>query len=128
LTAVHFADRPGYCGGISSCETVNTSRYAEVGGVPVALLGLAGYALMMALVLVRGRRWWADPALLMVAATALLYSGYLTWVELHILHAVCVWCATSAVVVALITAAATLLVLAPPDGNAAEPAPVALRG
>lgn len=125
LTAVHYAHRPVFCGGLSSCDTVNTSAYAEVLGLPVALLGLLAYLSIAVLVLLRRRFSWAEPALLTVAATGMLYSGYLTWVELAVLHAVCLWCVASAVIITVITVLATVLTLrVPPPGpaHAAEPA------
>lgn len=113
LTAVHYAHRPVYCGGLSSCETVNTSAYAEVMGVPVALLGLLAYLTIGGLALLRGRLPWAEPALLTVAAAGALYSGYLTWVEVAVLRAICLWCVTSAVIITSITVLATALVWRP---------------
>ena len=52
LTVVHFADQPIVCSGIGDCEKVNSSRYAKLAGVPVAVLGLLSYVTMLALVLV----------------------------------------------------------------------------
>ncbi len=124
LTAVHYAHRPVFCGGLSSCETVNTSAYAEVLGVPVALLGLLAYLTIGGLAVLRGRFSWAAPALLTVAAAGTLYSGYLTWVELAVLHAVCLWCVTSAAIITAITVLATALVLrAESPGRAPAPEP-----
>ncbi len=127
LTAVHYAHRPVFCGGLSSCETVNTSAYAELMGVPVALLGLLAYLTIGGLSVLRGRLAWAEPALLTVAAAGTLYSGYLTWVELAVLHAVCLWCVTSAVIITMITVLATALVLRAEPMRAA-PAPEPARG
>ena len=126
LTAVHLAGRPVYCAGLSSCETVNTSDYAELAGVPVALLGLGGYVAILALAVAGGRVAWAAPGLLFAATVGLLYSGYLTWVELAVLHAVCLWCVTSAVLIAAITVLATAQYLrgaAQPPPRQAGPAP-----
>ena len=102
LTTVHYADRPIICAGISSCETVNTSTYASVGGVPVALLGLGAYSTIALLALLSRRLSWALPALTFTALVGVLYSAYLTWVELAVLHAICLWCVTSAVVITAI--------------------------
>ncbi len=127
LTAVHYAHRPVFCGGLSSCETVNTSEYAELMGVPVALLGLLAYLTIGGLALLRARYAWAEPALLAVAAAGMLYSAYLTWVEIAVLHAICLWCVTSAVIITVITVLATALVLRvePPS---AGPTPGTVRG
>lgn len=122
LTWVHYAERPIYCAGNSSCETVNNSAYAGVGGVPVALLGLAGYAVMALFGAALLRPWppaWAAPGLVLIAVSGALYSAYLTWVELAILHAVCIWCAASAVVVTALAALAVLELLRAPSTPAA---------
>jgi uncharacterized membrane protein len=100
----------GYYGilvcGTGSCETVQTSKYARFLGQPVPLWGTLWYAGMLVLAFlglgpVAGRRWPA--ALLALGATGgLLFSAYLTGIELFILHAVCMWCVISAVLTALI--------------------------
>jgi uncharacterized membrane protein len=117
LTAVHYAGQPVFCGGLSSCETVNTSSYAEVMGVPVALLGLGAYVCIGVLALARARLSWAGPALVFVSVVGVLYSAYLTWVELTVLHAVCLWCATSAAVVTVIAGLAITAYLREEDGT-----------
>ena len=109
LTTVHYADRPVYCAGISSCETVNSSAYAELAGLPVALLGLATYIAITVLALLSPRLAWAGAALLFVAVTGTLFSAYLTWVELAVLHAVCAWCVVSAILITAITVLALRL-------------------
>lgn len=113
LTSQHFADRPPICGGLGSCATVQQSEYSEMAGIPVALLGLGAYAFIAVLVVARDRWPLADTGLLAASFVGVLYSVYLTWVELAILHAVCLWCAASAVVITLIAGLALLLVLRP---------------
>jgi vitamin-K-epoxide reductase (warfarin-sensitive) len=76
---------------------VNQSPYAEVHGIPVAVLGIAGYVLLVILALM-GRR------VLMVCFSGfgLAYALYLTNIEAHILHAWCVYCVTSLILSILI--------------------------
>lgn len=101
LTYVHYHLSALVCS-FGGCETVQTSRYAVVAGVPVALLGLLMYLAVLALVLLRDRR--PDAALsLTVAAFAIVLAGlvfaiYLTYLELAVIHAVCQWCVLSALV------------------------------
>lgn len=83
------------------CETVQSSRYAEVAGVPVAALGLAGYVALFAASAVRGEV--ARAATLALALSALVFSAYLVVVQLAVLHAICVWCVASDAIVLLIT-------------------------
>lgn len=75
-----------------SCSTVNRSIYSEFAGIPVAAIGLAGYALLLALTLKKTVRW--D---LMFAAGILgtIFSLYLTWIEIAILKTFCVLCLIS---------------------------------
>ena len=50
LTVVHYADQPIVCSSIGDCELVNSSKYASLAGVPVALLGAGAYASMLLLI------------------------------------------------------------------------------
>jgi uncharacterized membrane protein len=98
LTYVHYRGIAPICAASGGCEKVQNSRYAEVAGVPVALLGLIGYALILATALVRG-----DVAAIagsFLALAGLGFSVYLTYLELFEIHAVCQWCVASAVVMA----------------------------
>ena len=55
LTYVHYAELEPICaGGGGGCERVQNSSYAELAGVPVAVLGLVGYALILASLWVPG--------------------------------------------------------------------------
>jgi uncharacterized membrane protein len=102
LTVVHAAGAPLICGGQGSCATVQSSEYASIGGVPVALAGVVFYLTILVLSFtVPGR----PMALLTVFGLSLggaLYSVYLTWVEVAVLEAICFWCVASAVVVGLL--------------------------
>lgn len=86
------------------CEAVQTSRYSEIFGVPVATFGLVGYATVLAAAVTRGE--WARTAQVTVALTAFLFSAYLVFVQLHLVGAICDWClASDAVTTALVVAA-----------------------
>lgn len=91
--------------GHSSCETVQSSAYNNVDGVPVALLGLIGYVTLFASLAIRGEL--ARAFGFMVALIGFGFSGYLTYRELFTIHAVCEWCVGSAVcmtILAVLTA------------------------
>jgi uncharacterized membrane protein len=98
LTVVHFADQPIVCSSIGDCELVNSSRYASLGGVPVALMGAAAYVSMLALII--GSRVRRSPELLLaawgIALASFGFSMYLTYIELRVLDAICVYCVGSA--------------------------------
>jgi uncharacterized membrane protein len=97
LTYVHYADTETVCvGGGGGCERVQTSEYADLAGVPVALIGLIGYLALALAAWLPGER-----AALAAAALALGGAGfslYLTYLELFVIDAICQWCVASAVV------------------------------
>jgi uncharacterized membrane protein len=98
LTWVHFRGLTPICfSGSGGCETVQASRYSEILGVPVATLGLAAYAGLLSFLL-RGEVGVLFG--LFVALVGALFSAYLTWLELFVIHAICQWCVTSAVLMA----------------------------
>jgi uncharacterized membrane protein len=92
---------------IGSCETVNTSKWSRFLGLPVAAWGLLFYLDVFAVALVGTmRRFEFEPAISFVlvgeAAVGVLFSAWLTYLELGVIHAICIWCVTSAVIVTLI--------------------------
>ena len=101
LTSTHLSGVPLACSAQGACETVQSSEYAEVLGMPVAVLGLGLYVAVGtgATVSLLNGGWPGDVARFAVFGLALagaLYSGYLTWVELYRLEAICQWCVMSA--------------------------------
>ena len=105
LTWVHYAEAQAFCvSGGGGCERVQTSEYAVIAGVPVALIGLAGYlALAVAFAM---RRPEAVTAAAFMGIAGVGFSAYLTYVELFTLQAVCQWCVTSALLMSAIAAIA----------------------
>jgi uncharacterized membrane protein len=99
--------------GSGSCEYVQTSRYGALFGVPVAFYGVVGYAVIFAVAIAglqpaqRARRW-PTTALALLSAGGLLFTLYLTGIELFVLHAICRWCVGSAVVMTGIAAVAVV--------------------
>ena len=121
LTATHYADKPIVCAGLGQCEYVNSSAYASVAGVPVSLMGILAYAGLLAAALLWLSRPGSESWPVMYWGMALAgagYAGYLTYVELEILHAICVWCVVSAVVLttSLLLSTAYLLFGSPEAG------------
>jgi uncharacterized membrane protein len=96
------------CGPSKGCETVASSEYSTVLGIPVAFLGL-GLSLVL---LVLAGLWWLrrERRALLVAYFLLLLAtlgvAYLTYLELFVIEAMCPWCVAYAVsvVVSLVTA------------------------
>jgi uncharacterized membrane protein len=86
---------------VGSCETVNTSRWSLLFGIPIAAWGLAAYAALLVLALVGGteRNEGSVPIARLIVALAgwsVLFSAWLTYLELFVIHAICIWCVTSA--------------------------------
>jgi uncharacterized membrane protein len=103
----HFRTEPSPCS-INErwdCGVVNHSPFAEIEGVPVAVLGILGYAAIAAFAL--ARRWWI---VLLLTTGAVGFSIYLTYIEARILETYCIWCVTSAGIIA-ITEIATIVAL-----------------
>ena len=96
LTWVHLLGMPPVClTGNRGCETVQSSRYAEILGVPVAALGMGGYVGLLFAAVLRGE---VGVLLgLFISLVGILFSAYLTYLELFVIYAVCQWCVSSAV-------------------------------
>ncbi len=103
----HYAkSRTEYCeiGAAFNCDIVNRSEYSSVLGViPVALLGVLGYAALAVLATVYRERSETPARLLGAAIAGLLFALYLTYIEARVLGVWCILCLTS---LGLITATA----------------------
>lgn len=90
--------------GTGSCEVVQASRWSKLWGQPVALWGVGFYVAMFGLSLagsvgrLAGSRR-VGTGLVLMSGWGLLFSGWLTWVELAMLHAICRYCVVSALLV-----------------------------
>jgi uncharacterized membrane protein len=107
LTWAHYSGSEVVCVAGGGCETVQHSSYAELAGVPVALLGLVAYTAVVCLV-----AWDSPLARLGAAAIALvglLFSAYLLALQLFVIDAFCVWCLANDVVIAPVLAVLTAL-------------------
>jgi uncharacterized membrane protein len=112
LTYVHARGLQVACLASGGCEQVQSSRYADVAGVPVALLGLAGYAAILAAVALPG-----ESARLAAAGLTLVglgFSGYLSYRELFTIKAICQWCVASALIMAALSVLAIVRFLRAP--------------
>lgn len=100
LTYVHYNLTALVCS-VGNCEKVQTSSYAVLGGIPIALLGLLMYVAVLLLGVLR----WLRPDLTMTVTAAMfaivlagaVYAAYLTYLEIAVINAICQWCVASAV-------------------------------
>ena len=98
---------------VGSCETVNTSRWATFLGLPVAAWGVGAYVALFALSLAGTADRYAGSQtisvlLVAISAWSVLFSAWLTYLELFVIHAICIWCVASAVLLVAIFAVSLL--------------------
>jgi len=95
----------GYIGtlacGTGGCETVQLSKWGDFLGVPVAGWGVVYYAAVLGLAIASVQERFVDShrlttALLLVTGWGLLFTLWLTYLELFVIHAICRWCVGSA--------------------------------
>jgi uncharacterized membrane protein len=109
LTYVHYAGLKVLCLSSGGCETVQSSSYAKLDGIPVAVLGLAGYIAILGSLAVRGEA--GRLAGFGVALIGFGYSMYLTYRELFTIKAICQWCVGSAVLMTALVVLTAVRVL-----------------
>ena len=101
LAYVEISQVEAVCGPIGHCNAVQSSSYARIMGVPIAVLGLLNYVTIM--ILWGGQRVAALANLSTLALMGLtlfgtLFSIYLTLLEIFVIQAICAWCLSSAVI------------------------------
>jgi uncharacterized membrane protein len=113
------ADRAGGVGSAfcpaKGCEFVNQGEYANVLGVPLAAIGLAGYLMILALSLLaairRGRR--ATQGIVMLSGVGVMVSAYLVYLQVAVIGAICSYCVVSAITMTSILVVALALLVKP---------------
>jgi uncharacterized membrane protein len=93
--------------GTGGCETVQLSRWSTFLGLPVAAWGAVYYGVVFALALVGVQDRWAESrrlslATVVVTGWGVVFSAWLTYLELFVIHAICRWCVVSAVLAVLL--------------------------
>jgi uncharacterized membrane protein len=120
LTYVHYSGTKPACTAGASCIKVQTSQWSKLAGVPVALIGLIGYIAILGSLLAPDREE-TRLATLGLTLIGFLFSGYLTYRELFSIHAICEWCASSAVILTVLLVGAAIRYVIT-DDSAARPA------
>ena len=101
LTYVHYSHTAPVCT-TGGCEKVQKSKYAELAGVPVALLGLITYVFLLGAAFRRGLD--AAFAGVVVALIGVGFSGYLLWAQLGPIGAICQWCLGNDLTISVVAA------------------------
>ncbi|NOZ48662.1 MAG: vitamin K epoxide reductase family protein [Chloroflexi bacterium] len=108
LSWVKLTNTEAVCGGVGNCHAVQNSEFSYLLGIPVAYLGLIWYVGLF-LVQWLGPRWpslwrdWGELTVFTLSFVGLLFSMYLTYTELFIIHAICPWCVASLGILILMT-------------------------
>ena len=107
LVTKHFTGGSLACTRWAQCDVVNNSVYSQIYGVPVCIIGLAGYVTLLVLTLAA---MWTEGRtqrriLLLSVVLSLIgvgFSAYLTYLEIYVIEALCTWCVASAVIITLL--------------------------
>ena len=91
---------------IGGCDVVNASKYSEIFGIPIAIFGALSYIAILGVILFWDR-WnlianMASYLFFGITLVGVLYSAYLTYLELAVIHAICPFCVVSAVVMLIL--------------------------
>jgi uncharacterized membrane protein len=96
LSIVELQGALPYCGPLKGCEVVALSEYAKIGGIPVAVFGVALSISLFILAIT----WMKSGRIELLAAhyglslLGVVFEVYFTYLELFVIGAVCVWCAS----------------------------------
>ena len=102
LTWVKITNNYSLClQGVGNCETVNNSSYAEVMGIPVAVLGAGTYLILIIILLSEARidhlKVNASLYVFGITLIGVLFSAYLTFLEIAVIKDICPFCVLSAI-------------------------------
>ena len=106
MTIFKITNNENMCIGSHGCSVVNSSRYAEVNGIPVAVLGVVGYSVILAVLLFERRFSFLQQNGSLIffglSLTGFLFTLYLIYVEVALIKAYCPFCITSQTAMTLI--------------------------
>jgi uncharacterized membrane protein len=101
LIILKYSNNKAMCiQGVGDCWSVNISRYSMIAGIPVAVLGAIAYLAIIALLLLENRgHFWRTQGVMLnfgLSLVGVLFSAYLTYLEIAVIHAICPLCVLSA--------------------------------
>lgn len=94
LSTVELQGQLPYCGGLSGCEDVARSQYSRIDGIPVAVFGVCLSLVLLTLAIT----WWRSNRYTLLLAhyglslAGVLFEIYFLYLQLFVIHAVCIWC------------------------------------
>jgi uncharacterized membrane protein len=102
LTYIHYLNLSSICLFSAHCDAVLTSQYAQMWGIPLSLFGMVMYAVLTVMGL---SSLWANKerqglialGTYGVALSGILFTGYLYYLEIFVIHAFCTWCIFSSI-------------------------------
>lgn len=105
MTIYKLTDNNSMCLGSGDCATVNASKYSEVYGIPLGIIGLVGYAGILLVLWLEKRhplgKEYGNLLAMGMSFSGFIYSLYLTYLELYVIKAICPFCVASAVAITL---------------------------
>lgn len=99
LAWTYLHDQAPVCAISHGCEAVEQSKWARPDGIPLPLFGMAGYLALLVTACLRGQR--ARTLGMVFTVCAISASLMLTYLEVEVIHAICIWCVSSAICAAL---------------------------
>lgn len=119
MTIYKVTGNEGMCLGSGDCSTVNASRFSEVNGIPVAVLGIIGYVAILGVHLLENRNlFFRQNATLFIFGMALagfIFTLWLIYVEIAIIRAICPFCVTSQAAMTIIFIIAVIRLIRNPQ-------------
>ncbi len=102
LTVLKVSNNKSLCiQGVGDCWSVNTSRYSEIAGIPIAVLGLLAYLFIFLILVLEDHlavlKVYSPYGLFGITLIGVIYSGYLTYLEIAVIKAICPFCVVSAI-------------------------------
>lgn len=103
LTYLHYSEgQTAFCSQGSDCDVVRQSSYSSLLGIPVALFGAVGYALIFWFTYVSMSKRLRWLLLYTISLAGFVFSLYLTYLELFVIKAICPYCVVSALIMTAI--------------------------
>ena len=119
MTIFKLTENASMCLGNGGCSVVNSSIYSEVSGIPVALIGVGGYLAILALLLIENRisllKQNGPLFIFGLSLVGFLFTLYLVYVEIALIHALCPFCLTSQITMTILFILSVILLVRQPS-------------